>query len=70
MKESSLQYTVESLGIFLSQYYGNSQGCFMRLGQAACFVFIDLPKKMQDDVFYCEDEKYVGQILWNGLFID
>ena len=67
MKEQSLNYTAENLGNFFADYFSKYQN--MRLGQAACYVFIDIPKDIQDKIFYAEDQKWIGQQLWNGLFL-
>lgn len=68
MEESSLEYTAENLGIFFQWYFSKDQR--MRLGQAACYIFKDLPKKLQDEVFYKEDQKFIGEKLWSSLFDD
>ena len=67
MKEKSLNFTAENLGKFYAEYFSKDQ--LMRLGQAACYVFVDLSKSFQDEIFYEEDQKWVGERLWNELFL-
>jgi len=71
-KESSMEFTAENLGKFYQWYFSKPQ--LMRLGQAAVYVFhwneFTFPKTLRDSIFYEEDQKFVGEKLWNSLFAE